>query len=96
MITKKQKKELTAILGNKYSESIMDELHRLGMRNRNGLPFSDSHIRNVMNGYQEQKNLEKVIFDLAAKVKEKNEREEARRNEILGIKKTEAATSVHK
>ncbi|WP_421801794.1 hypothetical protein [Flagellimonas sp.] len=96
MITKKQKKELTAILGKKYTEPIMEELHLLAMRNRNGLPYSANHIRNVMNGYQEQKNLEKVIFDLAAKVKEKNEEEESRRNEILGIKKTEAATSVHK
>lgn len=94
MITKAQKKELTKILGKKYTDRVMDELHRLTMRNRNGLPYSANHIRNVMNGFQSQKNLEKVIFDLAEKVKTENEAEEKRRNEILGIKKTEAATSV--
>lgn len=92
MISNKEKKKILKVLGNYYSEAVLEELHRLGVRNRNGLPHSDAMVRMVMNGSRENKEIEAAIFDAVARKKKENQKELERRSQILEQNKTGAAT----
>lgn len=69
MITKKQKKVITEVLGKHYSIAIIFHLEKKKIYNTNGNTFSKASIQKIMNGTQPNEIVEMEIAKLVAKVK---------------------------
>tara|TARA_Y100000310_G_C20494852_1_gene721030 strand:+ start:352 stop:606 length:255 start_codon:yes stop_codon:yes gene_type:complete len=65
MITEEDKGKLKSVLGHNYTISVQDYLFKMGHRNTHGKPFTQTHIRQVMNGYQSHKVIEDAIYAVA-------------------------------
>lgn len=76
MINTEEKESIKQVLGHRYVQVIQEELNRNGERNRNGLPYSDSQITNVMNGTA-HRVIEAAIFSVVEKTVEENLKREA-------------------
>lgn len=85
MIKKEEKAVLKAELGVNYTKKVREVLKKSHIYNRNGLPYSDSMIRRVFNGYCDHQAMEDAI--LQAYLESKQDREQALKSKrkILGL-----------
>ncbi len=74
MIQPEDKNTIIKYLGKQYSRSILPELSRLGVFNKNGNPFSTRSINGIINAETENLEVEKAIFNLVKKVKKNREK----------------------
>lgn len=93
MITKRQRNKIKKVLGENYTDNVEQELHKMGARNRNGMPHSKANIRNVMNG-REHSEIERAIYNAVETRNREIKEESKRRKQILEQTKTGAATPV--
>ena len=94
MISKRERNKIKKVLGGHYSGLVQEELHKKSIRNRNGHPHSKSQITNVMNGCQEDKEIEAAIYAAVETKNQALQAERRRRELILGQTKTGAVTPV--
>ncbi len=85
MIHEEQYKKLKKVLGYHYTDRVLKILKENKVTNRKGKPYGTSMIRNVFNGLNENKKIENAILELFAQTIEKNERQEALKNELLEL-----------
>ncbi len=88
MISKAERRKIKKVLGGHYTAAILEELHRLGVRNKYGLPHSATMIQTVMNG-QPHREIERAILNAyeqkLAEIKAENERKEKLFNNKTGV-----------
>lgn len=93
MITVAQKKQLKKVLGNRYSVRVISYLTENKIFNKNGQPFSKGYISHVLNGRNEDLNIESALFFLYEQKIDLHSKINAERNHLLENKKPEAGTS---
>lgn len=67
MIQQVFKDIIVNVLGVHYSSKIINHLENKGIRNTDGRPFSNESIRQFVNGYRENREVESAIVDLVEK-----------------------------
>lgn len=67
MITETLKDIIIKVLGVQYSNKIINHLEEKAIRNSDGRPFSNESIRQFVNGYRENREVESAIVDLVEK-----------------------------
>jgi len=85
MIHKEQRKKLKEVLGHNYTEQVLKILKERKVTNRKGTAYGKSMIRNVFNGFNENKTIENAILELYTRSIEKNEKTESLKNQLLSI-----------
>lgn len=83
MITPKQTEAFKKTIGSKYITKLKSYADDHNRKKDNNKPFSATTFSRVLNGDLEHTEVEKIIFDCANYWFEKNQKEEARRNEFL-------------
>lgn len=68
MIQPEEKETIVKYLGYQYSRSILPELNRLKIVNKNGNPFNTRMLNYIVNGETENLKVEKAIFNLVKKI----------------------------
>jgi len=85
MIHKEQRKKLKEVLGYHYTAAVLKILKEKKITNNRGTAYGESMIRNVFNGINENKKIEKTILELYIQEIEKNEKIEELKNQLLGL-----------
>jgi len=83
MISKREKNRLKKILGNHYTQAVLEELDKKQILNQNLQPHSKNFIRMVFNGLKEHQEIEQAIYAAAQTIIIKTKEEKAKRNQIL-------------
>ncbi len=73
MLTEEQRKKFKDLVGNHYTNSIMEKLKEQKITNKNGKPYSAHYIRMVFNGYRRNFEIEKVIMELMIELSKERE-----------------------
>jgi len=89
MINKTDKRMLKRLLGSGYASDVLAYLNETGIVNQQGNSHKTGYIYKVMNGHRYNRDVEKVLWILAAKRKE----EKNILKEAVKSKKPEAVTS---
>lgn len=69
MITKKQRKEFTRVVGNRYTARIRAFLEKNNIVNSEGKPYGDSTIRHVFNGSFNNDAIENAFYEVCQEAK---------------------------
>ena len=84
MIRPSDKKLITAALGKKYSGLVLEYLAKKSIVNqKTQLPYTASHIREIVNGGAENITIENAIIALTNITKKKKAKDEAKRKQLL-------------
>lgn len=62
MITKTEKKKLKTLLKGRWVEDVLEILKQENITNRDGKPYGESMIYHVLNGRNDQLEIEKAIL----------------------------------
>ncbi len=83
MITSKERAELKKHLGLRYTKGVLEILKKEDVISPSGESYTSGSIRNVLAGNQENEAIENAIYDYVKQKKEKTERLEKKRKELL-------------
>jgi hypothetical protein len=83
MITNTEAEELKILLKKDYVGDVLKVLNTKGITNRAGVAYSEVMIRNVLNGYAENKAIEETLFEVFEQRKKALKKTQQRRNKIL-------------
>jgi hypothetical protein len=92
MITKENKLALKKMLGNKYTPKVLEILNENKIFSKKGVPFSSGYIRHVLNGKNENFQIEEVLFEVFKSRNDFHTELDKKRKAILENKKPEAGT----
>lgn len=89
MITEKEKKRIIEVLGKHYSNKIIEYLQTKGIVNAKGQAFSQTSIRQIVNGFDgNNKPVELEILKLVDKTERTDQKNaERRKRYIAKVKK---------
>jgi hypothetical protein len=85
MITTKQRIALKKLLRGDYIADVKNKLKERHVLSKNNTPYSDKMISHVFNGRYSNLEIQNAILDVYIERKEKHDRDNQRRNDILGI-----------
>lgn len=83
MISTEQKLKLKELLGKKYSAKVLDILEAKKIYNRVGKPYSACYVNHVLNGRNENFDIEAALFEVFKERKIFNINLAIARNQIL-------------
>lgn len=67
MITAGQRNKMKKVFKKGYSKEVQKLLEEKGIRNKKGLPFSNSYITHIFNGRNTNNDIEETIIELYQK-----------------------------
>ncbi|AXT19303.1 hypothetical protein D7030_13215 [Flavobacteriaceae bacterium AU392] len=82
MITPLEKKKLKNFLKSNYAQDVLKVLKKRNVTNRKGNPYSESMIRNVLSG-QENQDIEDAIFEVYSNRKEQYQKKQEEKKRTL-------------
>lgn len=84
MITIQQRLALKKLLKGDYINDVKAKLAERNVVSKNNTPYSDKMISHVFNGRYENRDIEFAIFDVYLDRKEKRDKDERWKDDILG------------
>ncbi|MFN3908263.1 MAG: hypothetical protein ACK4JX_04450 [Flavobacterium sp.] len=83
MILKAEKQKIIKAFGIQYSSKILNILEEKGIKNSKGESFSSNSIRNIVNGLQENIEIEILILQQAGKELDRQQKVLLKRKQLF-------------